>query len=172
MINWNWIKILILVLAALLRFYRLGQQSLWADEGNSVALTRLGLWEIAQRTAFDIHPPFYYWLLKGWVSIFGTSEMALRSLSALLGVGVVYLIWRLGLLLFNVKVASIAAFVAALSPLLVYYSQETRMYMLLTLLSCLTVLTAVQLLMAGRFSPGLSTVYVIAVTTGLYTHYA
>jgi 4-amino-4-deoxy-L-arabinose transferase-like glycosyltransferase len=172
MINWNWIKIPILVLAALLRFYGLGQQSLWADEGNSVALTRLGIWEIAQRTAFDIHPPFYYWLLRGWVSIFGTSEIALRSLSALLGVGVVYLIWRLGLLLFNVKVASIAAFVAALSPLLVYYSQETRMYMLLTLLSCLTVLTAVQLLMAGRFNPGLSTVYVIAVTTGLYTHYA
>ena len=172
MINWKWIEIPILVLAALLRFYGLGQQSLWADEGNSVALTRLGIWEIAQRTAFDIHPPFYYWLLKGWVSVFGTSEIALRSLSALLGVGVVYLVWRLGLLLFNVKVAGIAAFVATVSPLLVYYSQETRMYMLLTFLSCLTILTAAQLLITGRFNLGLSAIYVIAVTTGLYTHYA
>jgi 4-amino-4-deoxy-L-arabinose transferase-like glycosyltransferase len=172
MINSKWILTPILVLAALLRFYALGQQSLWSDEGNSVALTRLGFLEIAQRTAFDIHPPFYYWLLKGWVSVFGTSEIALRSLSALLGVGVVYLIWRLGLLLFNLKVASVAAFVAALSPLLVYYSQETRMYMLLTLLSCLTVLTAAELLMADRLNPGLLTVYLIAVTTGLYTHYA
>ncbi len=50
---------LILLLAAALRFYRLAGQSLWSDEGNSVALAQAGLAEIAARTALDIHPPLY-----------------------------------------------------------------------------------------------------------------
>ena len=130
-------------LAAFLRFFKLSGQSLWSDEGNSAALIGYGFAEIAQRTAFDIHPPFYYWLLKVWTTIFGTSEIALRSLSAVLGAGVVLLVWWLGKRLFSRQVGLIAAFVAALSPLLVYYSQETRMYMLLTFLCCLTVVAAV-----------------------------
>ena len=77
---------LILLLAGGLRFYQLSGQSLWADEGNSVALARRGFVEIARRTAFDIHPPFYYWLLKLWITIFGESEFGLRSLSAVLGI--------------------------------------------------------------------------------------
>ncbi|MBC8252427.1 MAG: hypothetical protein H8E35_00165, partial [Ardenticatenia bacterium] len=66
---------LILLLATGLRFYRLGGQSLWADEGNSVALARAGLAEIAARTALDIHPPLYYWLLHGWIQLFGDTEV-------------------------------------------------------------------------------------------------
>ncbi|NJN93239.1 MAG: hypothetical protein HC875_03660 [Anaerolineales bacterium] len=87
---------LILLLAAVLRFYNLSGQSLWADEGNSAALVRHSFIEIARRTAFDIHPPFYYWLLKSWVSVFGSSEIGLRSLSVGLGVGLVYVIGILG----------------------------------------------------------------------------
>lgn len=75
----------ILLLAAFLRFYHLSAQSLWSDEGNSAALARRGFTEIAQRTAFDIHPPLYYWLLKIWMVIWGDSEAGLRSLSAVLG---------------------------------------------------------------------------------------
>jgi mannosyltransferase len=108
---------LVLVLTALLRFYRLSGQSLWADEGNSVALARRGFVEIARRTAFDIHPPLYYWLLKIWIAIFGDSEIGLRSLSAVLGVGVVYLIWLLGSRLFSRRVGLIATFIVAISPL-------------------------------------------------------
>jgi mannosyltransferase len=163
--------ILILLLAAGLRFYNLAGQSLWADEGNSVALVTVGWGEIARRTAFDIHPPFYYWLLKSWVSLFGTGETALRSLSAVLGVGVVFLVWRLGHYFFNRWVGTIAAFVAAISPLLVYYSQETRMYMLLSFLGCLTVWLAAKLL-AEPLKGWLVVAYILTITAGLYTHYA
>jgi uncharacterized membrane protein len=177
---------LILLLAAVLRLYQLSGQSLWSDEGNSVALARDGFAEIAQRTAFDIHPPFYYWLLKIWVAIFGDSEIGLRSLSAVLGVGLVYLIWVLGIRLFNRRVGLMAAFIAALSPLQVYYSQEARMYMLLAFLSTLTVLAMLFLLESyalknnsefriANYAPRLawpSLLYLLTVTAGLYTHYA
>ena len=167
--------LLILVLAAWLRFYHLSHQSLWSDEGNSAALIRHDLIEIARRTAFDIHPPLYYWLLKGWVALFGDSELGLRSLSAVLGVGVVYLIGVLGSHLFKTRVGLTAAFIAALSPLQVYYAQEARMYMLLTFLSSLTVCMAL-LVFQNYLAPPKNIpagfIYVLTATAGLYTHYA
>jgi uncharacterized membrane protein len=158
----------------MLRFYHLSSQSLWSDEGNSVALARRGFVEIAQRTAFDIHPPFYYWLLRVWISIFGDSEIGLRSLSVILGIGLVCLIGLLGNHLFGLRVGTIAALIAAVSPLQIYYSQEARMYMLLALLGGLTVFLS--LLFLDEAQPGrkvaLGLAYLLVVSAGLYTHYA
>jgi len=164
----------ILLLATFLRFYQLSNQSLWSDEGNSVALARRGFVEIAQRTAFDIHPPLYYWLLKICITFFGDSESGLRSLSVVLGIGLVFLIWLLGKRLFSPRVALIATLIATFSPLQVYYSQETRMYMLLTFLSSLTVLLALLLLDDGQTQGKtlIPVAYIVTVTAGLYTHYA
>ncbi|RME45040.1 MAG: hypothetical protein D6796_11030, partial [Caldilineae bacterium] len=147
---------LLLALAMALRFYRLGAQSLWSDEGNSLALARAGLAEIAARTALDIHPPLYYWLLKGWLALLGQSEFAARSLSAVLGVLLA------------------AMFVAAVSPFQVYYAQEARMYMLLALLGTLCVWLAVTWWTATgsrrRWLPAGG--YALAAAMGLYTQYA
>lgn len=162
----------ILLGAAALRLYRLSGQSLWADEGNSVALARRGFVEIARRTAYDIHPPFYYWLLKVWITLFGDSEAGLRSLSVVLGVGLVYLIGVLGTRLFNRRVGLAAAFIAAFSPLQVYYAQEARMYMLLAVLSSLTILAAWMMFKAGPRSRPAGWAYVLIAAAGLYTHYA
>jgi mannosyltransferase len=134
----------VLLLATATRLYRLDYQSLWADEGNSLSLARASFGEIAARTAFDIHPPFYYWLLKIWVSLLGESEFGLRSLSAALGVLLVGVIYGLGRKFFGHKVGLAAAFVAALAPFQVYYAQETRMYMLLTLLGATCIWLAVE----------------------------
>jgi 4-amino-4-deoxy-L-arabinose transferase-like glycosyltransferase len=175
---------LILLLAAAVRLYNLSSQSLWADEGNSVALAQRSFSEIAQHTAFDIHPPLYYWLLKLWVSVFGDSELGLRSLSVVLGLGLVYVISQLGRRLFSPRLGLMAAFIAALAPLQVYYSQEARMYMLLACLSSLTVLAALLLWSASERRPAaarpwvaslaipLALLYLLSATAGLYTHYA
>ncbi|MFQ5612589.1 MAG: glycosyltransferase family 39 protein [Anaerolineae bacterium] len=160
----------ILLLAALLRFYRLSFQSLWSDEGNSLALARAGFAEIAQRTAFDIHPPLYYWLLKLWTGVFGFSETGLRSLSATLGVALVLATAGLGARLFGKRVGLAAALIAALSPFQVYYAQETRMYMLLALLGTIAVWAGLEVMGKTDVEKGL--IYVVAASLGLYTHYA
>ncbi|MCB0191341.1 MAG: glycosyltransferase family 39 protein [Anaerolineae bacterium] len=161
----------VLLIAAFVRFFNLSGQSLWSDEGNSVALARRGLVEIAQRTAFDIHPPLYYWLLKLWIGLWGDSEVGLRSFSAVLGVLCVYLIGWLGIRLFGRRVGLLAALLAALSPFQVYYSQEARMYMLLTLLGTLTIVWAV-LIAEQPANLWFKLGYIVTVTAGLYTHYA
>ncbi|HIC92785.1 MAG TPA: hypothetical protein EYP09_00845, partial [Anaerolineae bacterium] len=131
--------LLILLLAALLRFYRLNAQSLWADEGNSVRLAERSLSLITQGAAHDIHPPLYYYLLHFWMRAFGHSEFAVRSLSALVGMALVWLTYLLGRQLFDRTTGLVAALLAALSPFQIYYSQETRMYILAALLGALSV---------------------------------
>jgi mannosyltransferase len=182
---------LTLLLAAGLRFYRLAGQSLWSDEGNSVALAQVGLSEIAARTAFDIHPPLYYWLLHAWIRFFGRSEVAVRSLSVVVGVLLVAVVYQLGKQLFDSRVGLLAAFIAAVSPFLVYYSQEARMYALLALFGAVVVWATVGLMShegrvtrdeePRRSKPATryfflltyySLLYVVFVTLGLYTHYA
>ena len=84
--------------------------------------------------AGDIHPPLYYYLLHFWRGVFGSSEFALRSLSAVLGVLLVGLTFLIGRKAFSAGVGLLAAFVAAINPFQIYYSQEARMYMLLAVI--------------------------------------
>lgn len=118
----------ILLLALALRSFRLDGQSLWSDEGVSVALAQCDFANIARDAAHDIHPPLYYYLLHFWVRLFGSSEIAVRSLSLLCGLLLVLFIYLLGRALFDERVALVASFLAAISPFQIYYSQETRMY--------------------------------------------
>ena len=164
---------LILLVALGLRLYRLGSPSLWNDEGTSVAVAQRDLATIARDAAHDIHPPLYYWLLHGWVRVLGTGEAAVRSLSALLGVVLVALIYALGRRLRPGEGAGIgllAAFLAAINPFEIYYSQEARMYMLVAVLATASVLALVRFV-ESRSATGLAALVVLE-AAGLYTHYS
>ena len=169
---------LILALAAGIRFYALGSQSLWSDEGNSAALAARSLGQIARDAGSDIHPPLYYWLLHFWTRYFGNSEFALRSLSTIFGVLLVWVIAELGRRMFSPVTGLTAGFIAALAPFQVYYSQEARMYILLALEAALAMLLFWHYLKAaaqGGEKPVIRLVFgvLLALTwiAGLYTHY-
>jgi mannosyltransferase len=170
---------IVLLLAAALRFYRLDGQSLWADEGNSVALAGRSLAEITYGAAYDIHPPLYYYLLHFWVWPFGTSEFAVRSLSAVIGILLVGLTFLIGRRLFDPWVGLVAAFLSAISPFQVYYSQEARMYILLAALSALSVYFFLRFVEAETAETGRQQslslwagFYILATVLALYTHYS
>src|SRR5512135_1936698 len=95
-----WILGAILILAALLRFFQLDAQSFWNDEGTSARVAERSLPLITAAAIGDIHPPLYYYALHFWRQLFGPGEFALRSLSAILGVVLVGLVYLLGRRLF------------------------------------------------------------------------
>jgi mannosyltransferase len=169
--------VVILCLALGLRLYRLDAQSLWNDEGTSVALAQRDLATITRNAAADIHPPLYYYLLHFWVRRVGTGESAVRSLSVLAGlllVGVTYLLARR----FSGPGAALwATLFAALSPFQVYYAQEARMYIWVTLWGAISLLAAQRLLagegLAGswRARKGWVALYLSATVAALYSHY-
>ncbi len=162
--------LLILLLAFTLRFYRLDAQSLWNDEGTSVAVAGRDPATIARDAARDIHPPLYYWLLHGWLRLTGDSEFAVRSLSALPGVGLVALTYALGRRLAGRWTGLAAAFLAAVHPFQIVYSQEARMYMLLAVLTAGAVLTLTNL--SGFKNLTGLVALILLETAGLYTHYS
>jgi 4-amino-4-deoxy-L-arabinose transferase-like glycosyltransferase len=122
--------------ALLLRLYRLGAQELWVDEAFSFYMGT------APHTVGGLlvrsSPPLYYLLLRAWVGVAGSSEAALRSLSALTGtLFVAAVIWA-GREIVDARVGLWSGLMAAVAPLHIYYSQEARAYALLTLTLILT----------------------------------
>ncbi len=182
-----WMLLAILILASLLRFYLLDAQSFWNDEGTSARVAERSLPLITAAAMGDIHPPLYYYALHFWRGLWGASELALRSLSAALGVILVGLIYLLGRQLFDEFAALLAAFIAAVNPFQVYYSQEARMYILLAVWAAASTYFLVLWLKSftnfldtrtssqNWFSSWLNVwalCYVATAAAGLYTHYA
>jgi uncharacterized membrane protein len=125
----------ITVLAAVLRFATLTDQSLWYDEAQAVhEMGRsfggmLHLWSINEP-----NPPLFFVVAWPWVRVFGTGAAGLRSLSAVAGIALIPIVWACGRELISSRAGLVAAAFAAVNPLLIWYSQEAREYMLLTTL--------------------------------------
>ncbi|MCO5203556.1 MAG: glycosyltransferase family 39 protein [Anaerolineae bacterium] len=174
-LRWFLLAVAIILVASWLRFHWLAAQSFWNDEGNSARLSERSLRLILEGTASDVHPPLYYLLLRGWRELVGESEFGLRSLSAFAGVVTVAGAWALVRLggwqrgWTERRVVAVAALLVAVSPALVYYSQEARMYALLACLAALATVALLVWLRSGdwRAAGG----YVVLLTAGLYTHY-
>lgn len=109
-------------------------QSLWRDEAFSVWIAKNSIAKVIERTANDFNPPLYYLLLNFWMKLFGTSEIAMRSLSLLGFALLVILMYHFARLLWkSTHVAWFATLLTLSNPMLVYYAFELRMYSLFAL---------------------------------------
>ena len=125
----------ILLMGFLLRLIALNQ-SLWLDEATTGRVVQeYGFRQIiTQFSPNDFHPPLYYLLMKLWTNIFGYSEIALRMPSIAFSLLTGYLVYLLGKKLKNEATGLWAGVFFLFNPLIVYYSQEARMYMMATFL--------------------------------------
>ncbi len=136
----------ILIIAGYLRFWTLGQQSLWLDEAFSWRQSQHSLLELIKAAASDNTPPLHNLILFFLTRACGDSEFILRSPSALFGVANVAAIYWLGLLLKNRVAGLLAALLLGLSEYHIWYSQEARTYALLALSATLFAAASVQYL--------------------------
>lgn len=126
--------ITLLAAGALLRLATLDVQSYWIDEAVTVELVHKPLRAmLGELPDSERNPPLHYVALWAWSRAFGTSEVALRLVSAIAGTATVWFVFAAGRHLFHVKAGMWAATLASVSPVLVWYSQEARPYALLTL---------------------------------------
>src|SRR3954452_4505924 len=131
----------ILIVAAFLRIYHLGTESLWFDEAWSASFANEKTpWKILARIWTDdpTNTPTYYLILHYWVVLFGDSDFSLRFPSALSGVLAVLVIYKVGCQLFGYGTGLMSALILAFSPFHIYYSQETRVYELMALVCLLS----------------------------------
>ena len=136
-----WLLGSITLIAAVLRFATLTTQSYWFDEAQAVHemqssfTTMLHLW-----SANEPNPPLYFVIAWPWARVFGTGEAGLRSLSAVLGVITVVLVYLCGRELISRRAGQVAALLAAVNPFLIGYSQQAREYALLGALTAASLL--------------------------------
>jgi len=126
----------ITAVGAVVRFATLGVQSYDHDEAVTAArILHPSLFTTMSEVAdSERSPPLYYLLAWLWSRPFGTGEVGLRSLSALLGTLTIPLAYLAAAELSRRKVvALLAAAFVALNPYLVWYSQEARSYALMVL---------------------------------------
>jgi mannosyltransferase len=126
----------IIAVAAVVRFATLGHQSY--DHDEAVTAWRVLRGGVGQMLGVVVHsersPPLYYLIAWPWAKLFGTGEVGLRSLSALIGCLTVPAAYLAGRELASGRAGLIAAALVAFNPYLVWYSQEARSYALVVLL--------------------------------------
>ena len=162
---------LVLLAGAILRFATLDAQSLWYDEAVTVQLLRIDLSGMLRAIPdSESTPPLYYVLAWLWTHVFGTGEVGLRSLSALLGTATIAAAWALGRRLGGARAALGAAALVAFNPMLIWFSQEARAYALLALLGALSALLWLRALEQPRHAARLLGWGAVA-ALALATHY-
>ncbi|MEM7034995.1 MAG: glycosyltransferase family 39 protein [Chloroflexota bacterium] len=175
--SFNTLIVCLTLLGFGLRIFRLNFQPLWGDEGWSFYFAAMPLSEMLVRTAADIHPPFYYFLLHIWLQLAGFGAESARWLSVMSGTLLIptsyvfaqTLAQHADLGTEKVKASGLAtASLISLAPMAIYYSQEVRMYGLVTLLALLSTLFFLHLLKYQRQAPW---PYIIVSCLMLYTMY-
>ena len=163
--------LLIVGFGALLRFATLGTQSFWLDEEATLnVIGSDGVVELLKAVqAGESNPPLYYLLAGAWRELFGSSEFAVRSLSALAGTATIPVIYSATAALASRRTGLIAAALTATAPVLIWYSQESRSYALLIFLVAVAFLCFVRALddRGHRWLFG----WAIASSLALTTHY-
>jgi uncharacterized membrane protein len=125
----RWAVLAITLLAACLRLYHLGAQSLWFDEAFPVVVTRLPLKESLDGIlTLGAYSPFFYLLLRPVTALLGQSEFAYHLLSAFFGILTVPLMYRVGARWMGWSAGLLAALLLAVCPFHLLYSQDARMY--------------------------------------------
>jgi uncharacterized membrane protein len=143
-------------------------RDLWIDETFSIWLASMPPLD-ALRTiaAIDQHPPLYALLLHLWL-LPGENSWWTRLLSVLLGTATIPVGYRIGRASGGVRQGLLAASLLGVSPLLVRYSQEARMYALVILLVALATFFLIESTDWGRRLAWVG--YGIAATLLVYTH--
>jgi len=137
------VPILLFVVIAIggaLRFVTLSSQSLWLDEAFTVNVNlQPGLGDTLATIPDTSYLPHLHFILV-WLSsrIFGDGEFALRSISALAGMGTIAVGYAIGRELRGKGTGLLLAAIIAVQGSLLWYSQELRPYALYTLLTSLS----------------------------------
>ncbi len=166
--DWRYLSVL-LIAAAVLRLYRLGDDSLWYDEILSEHRATVPLGDAHDLLRNGTHPPGYSQaILRPWLAL-GNGEWMQRFPSVVFGVATVAMTAVLGTRLAGRRAGLAAAALLTVMPLHLYYSREGRMYALLALVLLAWVMALIR---ARERDTTLDwTVYALLGAASLYTHY-
>lgn len=159
-----------LVIGAALRLSFLGSRSLWFDEALSLLVASRPLPLLHSfLLRFEVSPPLYSLLMHAWLPFFADPRIGLRVFSAACGIGALAAFWSLAGRLLPERARLIALALAAASSYWLHFSQDGRVYALLSLIVVCEALLTWEL--ARRPTGRLWAGYAALAVLGLYAHY-
>jgi len=160
----------ILLLGVGLRLYQLDTDSLWLDEVKTASTSRLDFVSMLNfQVQKSVHPPLLYVLNHVLITLMGTSDFVLRVPCALLGSASVALAYKLGESLWTRKEGLVGAFLVAVNPYLVEYSQEARHYALMVFFVLFSLMFLIFAVRRGGIACWLG--FAVCTSLAIYTHY-
>ncbi len=164
------ILFLTITAVTIVELYNLTAISLWHDESFSALLIKYNFNEMIVRIKMDVHPPFYYILLRVWNFFFGNSLFSLRLFSVLFSILATISIYIFVKQAFkNRNLALFSSLLFALSYFQIQYAIEGRMYSLGTFLVIISSYFLLKAIETKKWNWWLF--YAIATSLGIYTHY-
>ncbi len=160
---------LILILNIFLKVHGIDKNSLWIDEAYSINEAQFSVQTIILHSSESDNPPLYYLILHFWTKLFGVSEMAVRSLSAVFSILTSVLIFILVSRNFNLLIGVFSTLFFTFSNENLYYAQETRTYSLVVFLTVISI--GVFFLLYKKRNIFLLIVLTIANIFLIYSHY-
>jgi hypothetical protein len=145
-------------------------RGIWLDEAISIHQARLSLHDLFQNLYNgDRQPPLYDLTLWLTIRAFGHGEFAVRLPSLIAGTLVIPVLYELGRELYDRRTGLIAAAFGAVSPVLVWYSQEVRMYEFVALFGLLALMAQLRVIRNGGMINWAA--YIVATAALLWSHY-
>jgi mannosyltransferase len=158
----------ILLLATVLRLWGLGTESLWLDEALTARHMGTSFVQLVHDFLGNTQTIIYYLFEKVWCTAFGYSETALRFPSVIYGVLTVWAVFLLAGQLFSQAAALWTAFLLAINPFAIFYSQDARPYAMFLLAAVFSLFFLLRFLRSPR--KGAAWGYVISASIALYAH--
>jgi mannosyltransferase len=169
-IEWKWI--IIIIIGALLRFYSLDKQSLWLDEMTTIQVSSESIDKILSGKIFDnATPPLYYVIMHYWSKIIPLTEFGVRIPSVLFDLMNMVLILIISRKFTSIKNTPFILGAYALSPFMIYYSQEGRMYTLLLLFALMFSYSMIKIVLKEGNIYLWTLLSGLMFAGGIYTHY-
>lgn len=168
-----WARLIVLAVifvAYTLQTTTLTLQSMWLDEVMALEFTKGNFIETV-RTIIqpDENGPLYYFLLFVWRRIVGDSDFAVRFLSVACAVLTLPLLFRLARQVLTDYTAVGSVCLLTLSPFVLWFAQEAKMYALHMMLSVASSLALIEAFRTGRWWRW--PLYAFLASMVLYSHF-
>lgn len=145
-------------------------RSVWVDEAISITQAQLPFNEMLDSLSTgDVHPPMHNTMLWVVARLIGTDDLSMRLPSIIAGTLMIPMVYLTAKALFGRRAGFVAASLSTISPFMVWYSQEARMYGLVMLFGLIAIWAQIRVLDgAGRWYWA---AYAFATAAMMWAHY-